>query len=175
MFLRQFVRRSSHYHQVYRSSIDQPDKFWAEQAANIDWFKKSKKIFEKNDPIRPNWFQDGILNMTFNCLDRHLSKRADQLAIIADSAMTGKISSLTYRELHDQVQQLSNALTEQYRVKKGDVVLIYMPMISQAIVAMLACARIGAIHNVVFGGFSSNELAVRIKHSEPKIILSGFN
>jgi propionyl-CoA synthetase len=170
---RRFVRYGSTYASVYRSSIENPEKFWNEQAQKIFWFKRWNKVYDKNNLVKPHWFQDGQLNMTYNCLDRHISNHANQLAIIHDSPMTGKVTHITYQQLLTQVKTLSNVLTNKYHVKKGDVVLIYMPMIPQAIVAMLASARIGAIHNLVFGGFSANELAIRIKHSQPKLIISG--
>jgi propionyl-CoA synthetase len=170
---RTFVRCGSTYASVYRLSLEHPEKFWGEQAEQISWFKKWNKVYDKNYLLRPHWFQGGELNMTYNCLDRHIDKHGNQKAIIHDSAMTGKITNITYKELLKKVKTLANVLTNKYHVKKGDVVLIYMPMIPEAIVAMLACARIGAIHNLVFGGFSANELAIRIKHSEPKIIISG--
>ncbi|CAF1506850.1 unnamed protein product, partial [Rotaria sordida] len=169
---RVFVRRNSTYAHVYRLSIEHPEQFWSEQAQKIFWFKRWKKVYDKNNLIRPLWFHDGHLNMTYNCLDRHISKHGNQTAIIHDSAMTGKVAYVTYKELLQQVKTLANVLNKKYNVKKGDVVLIYMPMIPEAIVAMLACARIGAIHNLVFGGFSANELSVRIKHSEPKLLIS---
>jgi acyl-coenzyme A synthetase/AMP-(fatty) acid ligase len=168
-----FIRRSSNYASVYRSSIEHTEKFWSEQANKILWFKKWNIVYDKTNLIRPHWFQGGQLNMAYNCLDRHIQKHANQTAIIHDSAMTGKINHITYKQLLQQVKTLANVLSKKYQVKKGDVVLIYMPMIPQAIVAMLACARIGAIHNLVFGGFSANELAIRIKHSQPKVIISG--
>ena len=169
------VRRSSSYANVFRSSIERPEIFWAEQAEKISWFQKWDKVYDKTNLVRPHWFQDGQLNMTYNCLDRHISKHGNQTAIIHDSPMTGQVTHRTYKELLKDVKMLANVLSKTYSVKKGDVVLIYMPMIPEAIVAMLACARIGAIHNLVFGGFSANELAVRIKHSEPKLIISGKN
>jgi propionyl-CoA synthetase len=168
-----FIRHSSTYASVFRSSIEHPEKFWSEQANKILWFKKWNIVYDKNNLLRPHWFQDGQLNMAFNCLDRHIPKHGKQTAIIHDSAMTGKVTHVTYNELLQQVKTLANVLSKKYQIKKGDVVLIYMPMIPEAIVAMLACARIGAIHNLVFGGFSANELAIRIKHSQPKVIISG--
>lgn len=168
-----FLRRSSTYQNIYRSSIEHPEEFWSEQGQKLTWFTKWKKIFDEKNLLKPQWYQDGQLNMTYNCLDRHISARGNQTAIIYDSAMTGKVTHTTYNQLLKQVKTLANVMTNKYQVKKGDVVLIYMPMISEAVVAMLACARIGAIHTVVFGGFSANELAVRIKHSQPKLIISG--
>lgn len=170
---RTFLRRSSTYSSVYRASVDHPEQFWTEQAQKLVWFKNWKKICNEKNLIQPQWFEEGQLNMTYNCLDRHLSARGNQTAVIHDSAMTGKVTRMTYNQLLKQVKTLANVMTTKYQLKKGDVVLIYMPMISEAIVAMLACARIGAIHTVVFGGFSANELAVRIKHSQPKLIISG--
>lgn len=170
-----FIRRGSTYASVYKSSIEHPEKFWNEHGNKISWFKKWNKVYDKNNLIRPHWFQDGQLNMTYNCLDRNISKHGNQTAIIHDSAMTGKVNRITYKQLLKEVKTLANVLTRKYNVKKGDVILIYMPMISEAVVAMLACARIGAIHNLVFGGFSANELTVRIKHSQPKVIISGKN
>jgi propionyl-CoA synthetase len=170
---RTFVRRSSTYASVYRASIEHPERFWSEQAEQISWFKKWNKVYDKNNLVKPHWFQDGQLNMSYNCLDRHISKHGHQTAIIHDSPMTGKVTHTTYKQLLKQVKTLANVLNKKYHVKKGDVVLIYMPMIPEAVIAMLACARIGAIHNLVFGGFSANELATRIKHSQPKVIISG--
>ena len=170
---RMLVRRSSTYANVYRLSINHPEQFWTEQAQKLFWFKRWHKVYDKNNLIKPRWFHEGQLNMTYNCLDRHIPKLGDQTAIISDSAMTGRMAHTTYEQLLSQVKTLANVLSKKYRVKKGDVVLIYMPMITEAIVAMLACARIGAIHNVVFGGFGAKELAVRIKHSEPKVLISG--
>ena len=170
---RLITRRSSTYANVFRSSIEKPDQFWSEQAQRIDWVQHWEKICDKKDLLQPQWFKGGQLNMTYNCLDRHISTRGNQTAIIHDSPMTGKITKLTYKELLQQVKLLANVLSKEYHIQRGDVVLIYMPMISEAVIAMLACARIGAIHNLVFGGFSANELAVRIKHSEPKLIISG--
>jgi propionyl-CoA synthetase len=170
---RTFIRCGSTYASVYRSSIEHPERFWNEQAEKIFWFKRWNKLYDETNLLRPHWFQDGQLNMTYNCLDRHIPKHGNQTAIIHDSAMTDKITHMTYNQLLKQVKTLANALNKKYHVKKGDVVLIYMPMIPEAIIAMLACARIGAIHNLVFGGFSANELSIRIKHSQPKVIISG--
>ena len=170
---RTITRRSSTYANVYRQSIEHPEKFWTDQAQKLFWFKHWSKVYDKTNFVKPHWFQDGQLNMSYNCLDRHINKHGNQTAIIHDSAMTGKVKHLTYNQVLNEVKTLANVLQKKYHVKKGDVVLIYMPMIPEAIIAMQACARIGAIHNLVFGGFSANELAVRIKHSEPKVIVSG--
>lgn len=169
---RAIIRRSSTYANVYRQSIEQPESFWNEQAQHISWFKRYTQIYDKTNLLKPHWFQDGQLNMSYNCLDRHINKHGNQTAIIHDSAMTKKVKHLTYNEVLKEVKTLANVLTKKYHVKKGDVVLVYMPMIPEVIITMLACARIGAVHNIVFGGFSANELAVRIKHSEPKVIVS---
>lgn len=170
---RTVVRRGSTFANAYRASIEHADRFWSEQAQKISWFKKWKHVYNKDNLVRPHWFEDGQLNMTYNCLDRHIPVHGDQCALIHDSAMTKTVTHVTYKQLLQRVKSLANVLSKTYGVKKGDVVLIYMPMIPEAVVAMLACARIGAVHNLVFGGFSANELAVRIKHSTPKVLISG--
>ena len=129
------VRRSSSYARVYRASLDHPEKFWSEQGEKIFWFQRWKKVFDKTNLLRPHWYQDGLLNMTYNCLDRHIGKRGNQTAIIHDSAMTGQVTRLTYRELLKEVKLLANVLKEKYHIQQGDVVLIYMLMVPQAIVS----------------------------------------
>jgi acetyl-CoA synthetase len=142
----------------------EPDAFWAEEAKRLDWIKAPTKIkntsFQGDVSIK--WFEDGTLNVAANCLDRHLAERGDQVAIIWESDDPNVSTKVTYRELHEKVCRLANALTAQ-GVKKGDVVTIYLPMVVEAAVALLACARIGAIHSVVFGGFSPDSLANRIQ------------
>ncbi|CAF0979251.1 unnamed protein product [Didymodactylos carnosus] len=160
------------YNQIFRSSIDSPEEFWSNEASSICWFGKWSNVLNKKDLVHPKWFDGGRLNMTYNCVDRHcLDGRGSRIAIIHDSAMTGQISRLTYSQLLDKIKLLSGVMTK-YGIKKGDVVLIYMPMIPEAVVTMLSCARLGVIHNLVFGGFSAKELATRIRHSEPKLIIS---
>jgi acetyl-CoA synthetase len=141
-----------------------PDAFWAEESKRITWIKAPTKIKNASfsGDVSIKWFEDGTLNVAANCLDRHLAKRGDQVAIIWESDDPNVSKKVTYRELHEQVCKLSNALTAQ-GVKKGDVVTVYMPMVIEGAVALLACARIGAIHSVVFGGFSPDSLANRIQ------------
>jgi len=152
------------YRDMYRRSVDDPDGFWREQAGRIDWMKPFTKV--KNTSFRyPDvsikWFEDGSLNVSANCIDRHLKDRADQVAIIWEGDDPSVAKKITYRELHAHVCRLANVLLAR-GVKKGDRVTIYMPMVPEAAYAMLACARIGAIHSVVFGGFSPDSLANRI-------------
>ncbi|MDQ3797787.1 MAG: acetate--CoA ligase [Pseudomonadota bacterium] len=161
------------YEQMYKRSVDDPEGFWAEQAETfLDWFESWDKVldwdFEKGH-IR--WFEGGKLNATHNCLDRHLDTRGDQAAIIWESDDPKDSQTLTYRELHQQVCKFANVLRD-CEVKKGDRVCIYMPMIPQVAVAMLACARIGAIHSVVFGGFSPEALKDRIQGSDCRIVIT---
>src|SRR5690606_19194468 len=146
-------------------SIRDPNGFWAEQAKRIDWTKPFTKV--KNTSFGPDnvsikWFEDGATNVCYNCVDRHLAKRADQVAIIWEGDDPKEDRKITYRELHAEVQRFANVLKAR-GVKKGETVTIYMPMIPEAGIAMLACARIGAIHSVVFGGFSPDSLAGRIE------------
>jgi acetyl-CoA synthetase len=152
------------YFRLYRESLADPDRFWGEAAKRLDWIKPYSKVcgasFAGDVAIR--WYEDGTLNASYNCIDRHLAKRADQTAILWEGDDPAEDRRVTYRELHDSVCRLANALKAE-GVKKGDRVTIYMPMIPEAAVAMLACARIGAIHSVVFGGFSPDSLAGRIE------------
>jgi acetyl-CoA synthetase len=161
------------YIEMYKASTDNPEGFWKEQGKRIDWIKPYSKVkdvdFTKNVKIR--WYYDGSLNASYNCLDRHLKTRKDQTAIIWEGDDPAISKTLTYAELHKEVCQLSNAMKNQ-GIKKGDVVTIYMPMIPEAAVAMLACARIGAIHSVVFGGFSPDALAGRIQDCESNCIIT---
>ncbi|MGR3662698.1 MAG: propionyl-CoA synthetase [Paracoccaceae bacterium] len=160
------------YADVYSSSINDPEKFWLEAADQIDWYKKpSKALFDENTPLY-EWFSDGMVNTCFNAVDRHVDAgRGDQVAIIYDSPITGAKSETTYSELKEQVSTLAGALQSK-GVGKGDRVIIYMPMVPEALVAMLAVSRIGAIHSVVFGGFAAHELAVRIDDATPKAVIA---
>ncbi len=163
------------YEEVYRKSIEEPEAFWAEAAAGIDWYRQWDTVLDRTNPPFYRWFSGGELNTCHNAVDRHVEAgRGDQAAIIHDSPVTGTIRTITYRELRDQVALFAGALRGR-GVGKGDTVIIYMPMIPEALVAMLACARLGAIHSVVFGGFAASELAIRIDHARPKamIIASG--
>lgn len=160
------------YKELFTKSIEDPQSFWARAAEGIDWYRPCDSVLDDSDPPFYRWFAGGELNTCYNAVDRHVERgRGDQVAIIYDSPVTNTIERFTYRELRDLVANFAGALKGQ-GVAKGDTVIVYMPMIPQALIAMLACARLGAIHSVVFGGFAANELAVRIDHSKPKIIVS---
>ena len=160
------------YHSIYKSWQADPESFWMEAAEGIDW--DQKPTFALNESNKPlfEWYTDSYVNTCFNAVDRHVEKgRGDQTAIIYDSPITGKKQHISYAQLLDKTSLLAGSLLKK-GITKGDRVIIYMPMVPEAIVAMLACARIGAIHSVVFGGFASHELAVRIDDAQPKIILA---
>lgn len=162
------------YQRMYQESIENPDKFWGEQGKNLDWIKPYTKVKHTSfDPghISIKWFEDGTLNLSANCIDRHLATKADQVAIIWEGDSPDDDKKVTYRELHEQVCRFANVLKAQ-GVKKGDVVSLYMPMVVEAAVAMLACARIGAVHSVVFGGFSPDAVASRIIDSNAKLVIT---
>jgi acetyl-CoA synthetase len=151
------------YLRLYRASLEDPDGFWAEQGRRLDWIKPFTKVCNASfeGDFRIAWYADGTLNASYNCIDRHLPRRADQTAILWEGDDPGEDRRVTYRELHEAVCRFSNVLRSR-GVEKGDRVTIYLPMIPEAVVAMLACARIGAVHSVVFGGFSPESLAGRI-------------
>ncbi len=160
------------YETVYRRSLQEPESFWAEAAERIHWERRWDRVLDKSRPPFYRWFAGGVLNTCYNALDVHVEGgRADQLALIYDSPVTGTVSRYTYRQLLDEVSRFAGVLRSQ-GITQGDRVIIYMPMVPQAMVAMLACARIGAIHSVVFGGFAAHELATRIDHAQPKLIVS---
>jgi propionyl-CoA synthetase len=159
------------YEQFHRRSIENRDEFWAEQARLIDWHAPPQVICDDSRPPFTRWFAGGTTNLCHNAVDRHLKDRPDQPALICVSTETNQERTYTFRELHEHVQRAAAALQE-LGVRKGDRVLIYMPMIAEAAFAMLACARIGAIHSVVFGGFASVSLASRIEDATPKVIVS---
>lgn len=160
------------YAQTYQYSIEQPEAFWAEQAQFISWYKQPASILSTDDSGLYRWFKGGQLNTSYLALDYHVANgRADQTAIIYDSAVTDTVRHYSYRELRDQVALMAGVLAE-LGVQKGDTVVIYMPMVPQTAMAMLACARLGAIHSVVFGGFAPHELALRIDDAHPKVIIS---
>ncbi|MFT4195659.1 propionate--CoA ligase [Ottowia sp.] len=159
------------YADFYRRSINDRDAFWAEQARLIDWQAPPQTICDYANPPFAQWFAGGTTNLCHNAVDRHLKDRADQPALIFVSTETGQEKTYTFRDLHAEVQRMAAAL-KSLGVKKGDRVLIYMPMIAEAAFAMLACARIGALHCVVFGGFASGSLATRIDDAEPTVIVS---
>jgi propionyl-CoA synthetase len=160
------------YQETYERSLNDPAGFWAEAAEDIDWFDRWDTVLDESRPPFYRWFSGGSLNTSYNALDRHVDRgRADQVALIYDSAMTGSVRSYTYRELRDEVAVFAGVLRNQ-GVDKGDRVILYMPMVAEASIAMLACARIGAVHSVVFGGFAAKELATRIDDARPKLMLS---
>jgi propionyl-CoA synthetase len=160
------------YRAEHARSLKDPDGFWAEQAEKLDWSKRWDKVLDASRAPFYAWYTGGEMNACHNALDRHADGgRGNQPALIYDSPVTNSKKTFTYRELRDAVAQLAGALAAQ-GVKKGDRVIVYMPMIPEAAMAMLACARLGAIHSVVFGGFAANELATRIDDSQPKLVLS---
>ena len=170
---RAYVNEAS-YDKMYAESIKDPAKFWAKHAKRLDWFKTPTKI--KNTSFAYNkvsikWFEDGILNVSYNCIDRHLKKRGNQVAIIWEGDDPYYDKKITYNELHENVCRFANVL-KKHGVKKGDCVTIYLPMIPEAAYAMLACARIGAVHSIVFGGFSPDSLAGRINDANSKLIIT---
>ncbi|MDF1597071.1 MAG: propionyl-CoA synthetase [Acidimicrobiia bacterium] len=160
------------YQEIYDRSLRDPAGFWAEAAEDIDWIDRWDTVLDDSRPPFYRWFSGGSLNTSYNALDRHVERgRGDQKALIYDSAMTDSVRSYTYRELRDEVARFAGVLRN-HGVDKGDRVIVYMPMIAEAAIAMLACARIGAIHSVVFGGFAAKELATRIDDARPKVMLS---
>ncbi len=160
------------YRAVHQRSLSDPEGFWAEQAKAIDWTRPWDKVLDDTKAPFYRWFAGAELNTCHNALDRHVDGgRAAQTALIYDSPVTGQKKSFTYRELRDQVAKLAGAVAAQ-GIGKGDRVIIYMPMIPEAVMAMLACARLGAVHSVVFGGFAANELATRIDDCSPKLVLT---
>jgi propionyl-CoA synthetase len=160
------------YHEVYDRSINDPEAFWGEQAALVDWIKKPSTVLDDSRKPFYRWYPDGTLNTCFNALDRHVAAgHADRTALIYDSPVTDTTQHLSYAELLEKVAAFAGAL-QGFGVEKGDRVVIYMPMIPEAVVAMLACARLGAVHSVVFGGFAPHELAVRIDDARPKVVVS---
>ena len=162
----------AYYKDIYESWKKNPLQFWDQQSNDIDWIRKPKKILDDENIPFYKWFPDGVLNTCFNAIDRHvIDGRGEQDAIIYDSPITNVKQKISYSQLLFRVSQFSGALRKQ-GVEKSDRVIIYMPMIPEAVIAMLACARIGAVHSVVFGGFASNELAVRIDDCKPKVIVS---
>ena len=170
---RAFINEAK-YKEMYARSISDPDRFWAEEAKRLDWIKPFTKV--KNTSFAPDnvsikWFEDGSLNVAYNCIDRHLATRGGQTAIIWEGDDPKDDKKITYRELHTEVCKFANVLKAR-GVKKGDRVTIYMPMIVEAAYAMLACARIGAVHSVVFGGFSPDSLAGRISDCQSTIVIT---
>lgn len=160
------------YPHEYESSLQQPDAFWLKQAQRLHWFSEPKQGLQRKQNGTADWFVDGELNIAFCALDYHVDNgRGEQIALIYDSPVTQTKEAYTYRELRDQVAHFAGLL-KKHHVKKGDRVVIYMPMIPQAAIAMLACARLGAVHSVVFGGFAPHELAIRIDDAKPKVVIT---
>ena len=160
------------YAEAFRQSLDDPEGFWGSAVQDIDWYRQPTVVLDKSSPPFYRWFADGTLNTCFNALDRHVRDgRGDQAALIYDSPVTGTCRTFTYRELLDQVARFAGVLRG-LGAGKGDRVVIYMPMIPEAVIAMLACARLGAVHSVVFGGFAAPELAARIDDAAPKVVVS---
>lgn len=163
------------YAQLYRESIDHPEQFWQKQANQLDWYKPPQTILSKDNFDYHQWFEDGELNLSYLCIDKHIKDGyGSQNAIIYDSPVTNTKEHITFYKLHKEVSKLARGL-QSLGLEKGDTVIIYMPMIPQALYAMLACARIGVIHSVVFGGFAPHELAIRIDDCKPKAIITASN
>ncbi|USG62401.1 propionyl-CoA synthetase [Sneathiella marina] len=161
------------YEEDYQRSLQDPNGFWGEAASDISWYKPWTTVLNDTNPPFYKWFEGGELNTCYNCLDRHVEEgRGDQHALIYDSPMTNQVKKFTYRELTEIVARFAGGLAS-LGVTKGDRVLIYMPMVPEALVAMLACARLGAVHSVVFGGFAPKELATRIDDAKPVCIIAG--
>ncbi|HMK14997.1 MAG TPA: AMP-binding protein, partial [Burkholderiales bacterium] len=162
---------SKSYQDFYRHSIEDPDSFWGEQAKLIDWHKPFSKVLDYGKPPFARWFVGGQTNLCYNAVDRHVQTRGDQKALVWISTEVNQEKSFTYRELHVEVQRVA-AMMQSLGVKKGDRVIIYMPMVPEAAFAILACARIGAIHSVVFGGFAAANLAARIDDAKPVLMIT---
>ena len=162
----------SRYDDIHASSLAEPGLFWEQAAEEISWFRRWDAVLDDSRSPFTRWFHGGLLNTCYNALDRHVEAgRGDQAALIHDSPVTGSVQSLTYSALRDMTAGFAGAL-RRLGVEKGDRVIIYMPMVPEAVVAMLACARLGAVHSVVFGGFAANELATRIDDCHPKVVVS---
>ncbi|HKI83882.1 MAG TPA: AMP-binding protein, partial [Candidatus Krumholzibacteria bacterium] len=176
--VKEHIRNSAHiqsmdeYERLYRLSLDNPQWFWSEQAKLLDWFHPWNTVFDADyDEVDFAWFSGGRLNACYNCVDRHLEKKGDQTAMIWASDEAGTYRHITYRELKHEVCRIANVL-KAHGVKKGDRVCMYMPMIPELAFSMLACARIGAVHSVVFGGFSAEALRDRIVDARAKIVIT---
>jgi len=158
------------YESFYRQSVEQPELFWAEQARRIHWETPPRQILDQSKPPFRRWFVGGTTNLCYNAVDRHLAERAEQLALVAVSSETDVTREFSYRELHHEVNTFA-AVLQSLDVGRGDRVVIYLPNIAEAVFAMLACTRIGAIHSVVFGGFAAHNLALRIDDAQPKLLV----
>src|ERR1700719_149930 len=166
------ARTDSRYPDAYRRALEDPEGFWCEAARDIDWYTPAKRVFDPDAGVYGRWFVGATCNTCHNAVDRHVAAgRGSQAALIYDSPLAGVKRTLTYADLLTEVSTLA-AVLQDFGVGAGDRVILYMPMVPEAVFAMLACARIGAIHSVVFGGFAPNELATRIDHAKPRLILS---
>ncbi|TAA10729.1 propionate--CoA ligase [Pseudoxanthomonas winnipegensis] len=161
----------SSYEEVYRRSVEEPEAFWAQEAKAIHWHVPPQQILDYSNPPFRKWFVGGQTNLCYNAVDRHLETRPDQLALVAVSTETNVTREITYRQLHEEVNAFA-AVLKQLGVGRGDRVVVYMPNMAEAVFAMLACARIGAIHSVVFGGFAAHNLALRIDDAKPKLLIA---
>ncbi|MGZ3769900.1 MAG: acetate--CoA ligase [Bdellovibrio sp.] len=173
-FAQNALINESQYKEMYKNSIQNPEAFWSQQAERLDWFTKWNKVKETSfkSPVSIKWYQGGKLNVAYNCIDRHLEKRGDKVALLWEADNPSVPSrKITYKELYKEVNRFANVL-KKMGVKKGDVVTIYMPMIPETAFAMLACARIGAIHSVVFGGFAADSIADRMLDGESKFVIT---
>lgn len=159
------------YRELFDASVADPTQFWAQAARAVSWTRAPRRILDDSNPPFYRWFPDAELNTCANALDRHIAERGDQPALIYDSPVTGTKRVYSYRELLDETARFAGVLRG-LGVGKGDRVVLYMPMIPEAAVAMLACARVGAVHSVVFGGFAAHELATRIDDAQPVVVVS---
>ena len=168
------LMNSAQYDADYARSVSNPDAFWKAEAKRLDWVREPTKIknttFAYPD-VSIKWFEDGVLNVSYNCIDRHLDEHGDDVALIWEGDTPGTEEIITYRKLHERVCRCANVLKE-LGVRKGDRVTIYLPMIPQAVYSMLACTRIGAVHSVVFGGFSPDSLAGRINDCDSRVVIT---
>jgi len=162
------------YQKAFDASMDAEGRlqFWGDQAKNIEWTRFPTTILDDSNPPFYRWYKDGLVNICHNCVDRHLEKLGNNTALVYDSTTCNVKVKYTFTQLHDHVSRLAGCMQDQFGMKKGDRAIIYMPMIPEAVFAMLACARIGVIHSVVFGGFAAKELASRIADAKPKLIIS---
>lgn len=160
------------YETAFKSSIEEPDKFWGEAAKDVHWYQPYEKVLDSSNPPFYRWFKGGKINTCYNALDLHVDEgRGDNLAVVYDSPVTNTVKKYTYREFRDYVAKFAGVL-KNMGVGKGDRVIVYMPMVPEALVSMFACARLGAVHSVVFGGFAPHELAIRIDDAKPKVMVS---
>lgn len=159
------------FSEFYQRSVTQPESFWAEQARRIDWQQPFTRTLDHSNPPFARWFCDGTTNLCHNAVDRWLDRQPDALALIAISSETEEERTFTFSQLYDEVNVVASML-QSLGVQRGDRVLVYMPMIAEAHITLLACARIGAIHSVVFGGFASHSVAARIDDAKPVLIVS---